>query len=877
MAAPRDARRGDGTTAPLRRDVRLLGDVLGQVLVEQEGPELLADVERVRRLARAAREAAGAEAAGELSEVMAALPIERQALVLRAFAVWFQVVNVAEQHHRVRRRREAAAGGAPARESLEAAFAQLDAAGIDPAATPIALELVLTAHPTEAARRTVLAAQMRLSGLLAELEGPAAAHGALRDALAEEITGLWQTDEVRTQRPRVVDEIRHALWFFEHALIDAAGDLLGEWRQRIPDGGSPLRFGSWVGGDQDGNPAASPERIGEALALARELALRRYRADVADLESTLAVSSRLAPDSEELEDWIAAQSLAFGEVVAELPEDEPYRAALRLIGARLEATQAGAAGAYADAADLDADLARLDRSLRAARGSRLADGRLAALRRRVAIFGFVLAQLDVRLHALQVREPDERARATFDEVRRARERYGGEALDTVIVSGTESAADVRAALDLAEEARAGDLSIVPLFETIGDLRAAPRVVGDLLDDPRLGSLVARRGNRLEVMVGYSDSSKDGGYLSAQWEIYRAQEELAELARERGIELTIFHGRGGSAGRGGGPTHAAILAQPPGAPPGRLKLTEQGETISFHYGLPGLARRNLESSLAATLLAGHPSVTRSAAPPDGHEQVEALSAAAFAAYRALVWEDDAFGPFFLDFTPIDELALRADRLASRAPPGRRSRRATGGSARDPVGLLVDAEPLPAAGLVRDGHGARRGCGERRRVAEPARALSQLAVLPRAHREPRDDARQVLVRDRPHVPRARAAGRRPRSHLREAGRGARARARGRAGDGRGRRAARPPPDGAALGRAAQPVRRPDERRPGRPAAPLPRPDRRRGRARSGAPAAGPLDRGHRGCAAQHRLARQACKDRMTGVHSAPCPPMLAQIAT
>jgi phosphoenolpyruvate carboxylase len=244
---------------------------------------------------------------------------------------------------------------------------------------------------------------------------------------------------------------------------------------------------------------------------------------------------------------------------------------------------------------------------------------------------------------------------TLSAVRAARERHGAQALDTLIVSGTESAGDVLRALDLAAEAGV-ELSIVPLFETVADLAAAPAIVCELLDEPRFADVVERRGGRLEVMVGYSDSGKDGGYLAAQWGIFEAQEALAGLAEERGVQLTIFHGRGGSAGRGGGPTYAAILAQPSGHPAGRLKLTEQGETISFKYGLPGLAYRNLEAALAATIVSAFPAVSQSAPPEGTREMLTTLAGAAHLAYRALVWDDPRFVEFFRAFTPVDELAL-----------------------------------------------------------------------------------------------------------------------------------------------------------------------------------------------------------------------------
>jgi phosphoenolpyruvate carboxylase len=603
-------------SSPLPRDVRLLGDLLGRVLVEQEDETLLADVERVRALARAARQGERRE---ELRDAVEALPLPRQASVLRAFALYFQLANVAEQHHRIRRRREYAREGRIPRESLAAAFVELG--GGPP--SDVSLKLVLTAHPTEAARRTILAAHLRIAELLERIDDG----DEVDDLLAAEITMLWQADEVRTRRPQVVDEIRNGHWFFEQSLIDAAERLLGEYRRRLPDAPTPLRFGSWIGGDADGNPQTSVETLAEARDRARDLLLQRYRTDVRELAAELGVSSRLTAVSAELLASIARDERELPEYAAEIADqnlDEPYRRKLSFVWRRL---QDGVHDGLA--ADLDV----VDRSLRANRGGRIADGSLAALRRRVELFGFHLADVEVRVHARDAVEPDERTRGLL-----------AAAGETVIVSGVSSAEDVRRVQELTPAP-----NVVPLFESVEALRAAPRIYEDLLCG--------------EVMVGYSDSAKDAGYLAAQWEIRSALVALAGVARRRGTELTVFHGRGGSAGRGGGPTYDAILAQPQGVPPGRLKITEQGETIAFKYGLPELAHRNLEAALAATVLAAG----------RGEDEVDTTLVAALAdrsraAYRELV-DDPRLVPFFRAFTPVDELALlNIGSRPSRRPEG-----------------------------------------------------------------------------------------------------------------------------------------------------------------------------------------------------------------
>ena len=660
-----DVLRHEEPFGPLRRDVRLLGSLLGQVLVEQRGESFLAMVESVRASSRRSRDVGDPSI---VREAVQALSQDDQAALLRAFALYFQLANTAEQHHRLRRRRATSHDGPAPRESLDDAFERLAAVPEDDLQArlrSVSLELVLTAHPTEATRRTLLRSHVRMAELLArqdDTELTVSERAEIEDALAEEITILWQTDELRGERPRVADEIRHGHWFFEESLFDAAELVLRDYRRRAPNAPSPLSFGSWIGGDMDGNPSVGADTIELALKNAHTCAIARYRKDVRALWIALASSQSLVAVSDELVASLAKDEAEYADHAGDLGPahaGEAYRRKLAFMWWRL-----GSDG-YETPDDLLADLAVLRRSLEANNGERVARGRLAALERRVELFGFHLAKLDIRLHASEVHAPGERTRAAFKAVAAARARYGAAALDTVIVSATESPRDVIGVLDLTDE----PVSVAPLFETVGDLQRAPDTMRALLADPRYARRVAERGNRLEVMVGYSDSGKDGGYLAGQWAIYRAQEALADVAREAGIELTIFHGRGGSSGRGGGPTHAAILAQAPGYPPGRLKLTEQGETISFKYGLPGIAYRNLEAALSGTILSAFPEIT--GRTPDVAERalLDELAAISERAYRTLVRDTPGFVEFFRAFTPVDELSLLAiGSRPSRRPEG-----------------------------------------------------------------------------------------------------------------------------------------------------------------------------------------------------------------
>jgi phosphoenolpyruvate carboxylase len=627
-AADRSHPRLDG---PLRANIRLLGDILGRVIVEQEGSELLALEERVRSLARRAR-ATGDRA--RLERLLGGLDVAAQTRVLGAFSLFFQLVNIAEQHHRVRRRRDYERDGAIAPETLAESVDRLRRRGHDQQAIQalserLHVEPVLTAHPTEATRRTVLDAHQRIARRLRILDDPwltPPRQHRLLDGLRADITILWQTDPVRSAKPRIEDEISTGLWFFETSLWDVVPSVVRTLRREVPGAPAALSFGTWIGGDMDGNPAAGAETIREAVERARTLARDRYRGEIRQLARAWGMSTNVIGPVPELE--VAAE--------------EPYRAVLTRIWERL-----GLDG-YDDGAELLEDVDLLDRALRAHRGSAIADGVLADIRARVEVFGLHLATLDLRAHSSEVRSHGARLVKALKAAAKLQRRYGDIVVGRLIVSMTESADDVLAAERLTAVAGAR-LACVPLLETVADLRRAEPLVRSLL--------AASPRQRLEVMVGYSDSAKDGGMLAAHWEIHRAQQRLAEVAAETGVEITIFHGRGGSAGRGGGPTHAAVLAQPPGAVDGRLRLTEQGETIAFNYGLPGLAERNLEAKLAATLLTAAPAMI-SPSPPRARdaETMDALAETALAAFRALVWEDAAFTPFFRLFTPVDELAL-----------------------------------------------------------------------------------------------------------------------------------------------------------------------------------------------------------------------------
>ena len=695
----------DDRDEPLRRDVRLLGELLGQVLVEQGGPELLETEERLRLLNRELRsDPDGGDVAArerEVDDIVASLDIATEVGVIRAFSIYFQLVNAAEQHHRVRRRRardaERAAEGRAQPESLAAAVSSFVRHGVPPAEVQAALDrmsiaLVATAHPTEITRQNVLDKHILVNGCLEELEA-SRSPGERRetiDRLLEAITILWQTDAMRSERPLVIDEVRRVLYFFDHILIDASSAvqeelerLLAEHYPAVVPPPTVLTFGSWAGGDQDGNPNCTPDLIPAALHRHRDAAIRNLRERVTQLGAELAISVRMVGVSDELLTSIAADEalmpLASEEILARNAA-EPYRRKLSYVWERLDPE---GEAPYADPDEMIADLRVVERSLLEHRGERIARRGLAQLMRQAQTFGFHTARLDVRQHSSRLREaadalvsgqPEAMSPGaaevveTFRALRAAIDEHGPRAAGTVIVSFTHEAEDLLAPLALARHVGLvrevdghlhSDVNLVPLFETIDDLRRAPAMLRTLLGAPDYRRNVEARGDRQTVMVGYSDSNKDGGYLAANWELFLAQERIADACRLDGVELTLFHGRGGTASRGGGSTYSAVMGGPMGTLNGRIRITEQGEALSFKYGLPQVAERNLDSVVAAVL-------ERTLQEDDAggftgrkgvwDEAAAELAESAMASYRSLVYEDPDFLPYFVQASPIRELGL-----------------------------------------------------------------------------------------------------------------------------------------------------------------------------------------------------------------------------
>ncbi|MEO3876131.1 phosphoenolpyruvate carboxylase [Nonomuraea sp. B12E4] len=679
----------------LRHDVRLLGKLLGQVLAEQGGEDLLADVERLRKAVIAARK--GEISADEITAMVAAWEIERAVEVARAFTCYFHLANLAEEHYRIRTLRERDAEGRVQRESLAQAVHELGHERVAELLPELELHPVLTAHPTEARRRAVVTAIQRVSGQLTEYNTPGRGASERADnkrRMLEEIDLLWRTAQLRSTKLDPLDEVRTAMAAFDETLfrmvpqvyrsLDAALDE--RTGTRPPQARPFIRYGSWIGGDRDGNPNVTSRVTRETIQIQSEHVLNALETACTRIGRTLTASAQLAPCSPDLKSALTAAVDAYPEVVSELATRsprEPHRQWLLFVAARIGATRRRDLDlAYRAPAELLADLLLAQESL-AAVAPRQAYGELQHLIWQVETFGFHLAELEVRQHSQvhaaaleeieaggELSERTEEVLATIRAIGWIQERYGVPACSRYVVSFTRSAADVSAVYELARHAlgaRAPVLDVVPLFESGQDLANSPHVLTGMLDIPQVRERLADNGRRMEIMLGYSDSAKELGPAAATLRLYEAQEELTAWAAAHDVKLRMFHGRGGALGRGGGPANRAVLAQAPGSVAGRFKVTEQGEVIFARYGHIAIARRHLEQVANAVLLASSPTVgARTAAAAERFRGLaEQVASASEQAYRSLT-EAPGFPEWFGLVSPLEEIGTL--RLGSR--PARR---------------------------------------------------------------------------------------------------------------------------------------------------------------------------------------------------------------
>ena len=719
--------------AGLRRDIRRVVGLLGETLSRVEGQEVLDLVEAVRAGSR--------EDQAATAQLLDVLPLGDATRLVRAFVAYFHLANVTEQVHRVRALQAAGRGQSwlarAASAVKEAGVSGNEIAAIVPR---ICVRPVFTAHPTEAARRTTLDHLRRIADLLeGDRFAPVDADDDRERRLAESVELLWLTDDLRVVQPEPLDEARNAVYYFDELERFVVGRVLEDWQHIVTQLGavegasrSPLTFGTWIGGDRDGNPNVTPDVTLEVIRLQHDHGLRNAVEAVDALRQELSISTRLIGVSPELLRSLDAdlQKVTVEDRYRRLNADEPYRLKATCIAAKLASTRRRLEGAerhipgrdYLDARELVADLEMMHISLLANRGELVARGLLAETIANLTCWGFHLAAVDVREHAdahhrvlaylfdrvgqpyreldhlrrlellsseldnkrplaprnPALEEPERRTFEVFEVIKRAHDQFGDHVIPTYIVSMTRGADDVLAAVVLAREAGLVDvsagkssLSFVPLLETIAELRSADRVVGDLLSVAPYRRLVASSGGVQEVMLGYSDSNKEAGITTSQWEIHQAQRRVLRVARQHGVRVMFFHGRGGTVGRGGGPTHDAILSLPAGTLDGAIKLTEQGEVISDKYSLPALARENLELTLAAALeataLHGTPAL-REDERQRWYKVMDLISQAAFSSYRRLAERPDLFG-YFSASTPVDQLgALQIGSRPARRPEG-----------------------------------------------------------------------------------------------------------------------------------------------------------------------------------------------------------------
>ncbi|SAL10049.1 phosphoenolpyruvate carboxylase [Caballeronia humi] len=749
--SPETAKRGSNRARedkdrPLFEDIRFLGRLLGEVLREQEGDAVYDVVEAIRQTAVKFRREDDREASQTLEKRLRQLTPEQTVSVVRAFSYFSHLANIAEdRHHNRRRRIHALAGSAPQAGTIAYAIEQMKSKGKDAQTKSLLQKFfddalivpVLTAHPTEVQRKSILDAQHDIARLLAERDQELTARERAHNEslLRARVTSLWQTRMLRDSRLTVSDEIENALSYYRATFLAEIPALYADIENALAEHGVParlspfLQMGSWIGGDRDGNPNVTGPTLETAITRQATVIFEHYLEQVHKLGAELSVSNLLAGSSDALKALADASP-------DQSPHrtDEPYRRALIGMYTRLAASarvrlgegvvsvrSAGRGAApvratpYADAAEFARDLHVLIDSLGQHHGASLATQCLAPLARAAEVFGFHLASIDLRqssdIHEAVIAELFARAgveadyAALSEEDKRAlllkelaqprplrlpyadysdlakselgvlemarvtREKFGERAVRNYIISHTETVSDLLEVMLLQKEtgvlqgrlgndddpARDG-LMVIPLFETIADLRNAPVIMGELFALPGVDALVENQGGEQEVMLGYSDSNKDGGFLTSNWELYRAELALVSLFKERGTTLRLFHGRGGTVGRGGGPTYQAILSQPPGTVDGQIRLTEQGEVIASKFGNPEIGRRNLETVVAATLEASLlPHENAPAQLPLFESTMQTLSDAAMASYRALVYETPGFTDYFFSSTPIAEIA------------------------------------------------------------------------------------------------------------------------------------------------------------------------------------------------------------------------------
>ena len=676
----------DGTfltdDASLRSDVRRLGELLGQTLVRQESQELLDLVEKVRK---AVREGGG-------SEILENLDKKQSIQLVRAFANYFNLANIAEQVHRARvlteQRVEGKSWLSRAVDRIIEAQGQdkeLNKTNLQNWIDSFSVRPVFTAHPTEAARRSVLSKMNTIADLLDEKQT------ARRDRkLSEMIDLLWETDELRLGQPEPLDEAVNALFYLDDLFALTIPEVLDDFARELERLGlkvsptaRPLSFGTWIGGDRDGNPNITPQVTKNAIVLQTGHFIRAMLAMLDELRQALSVSTRISGVSKELVASVERDLSILPEIedrFRRINAEEPYRLKATAIRHRLILTQRrhAAGGPHVDNRDyknteqLLADLTMMHRSLVENRGELIAHGLLERIIRTVSCFGITHATMDVREHSAAHHEAlaeiekvgvenltgtAEKTFKTFVAIRELIEVFGPEVIETYIISMTKSHEDVLAAVKLGDLAGLnGLIGYAPLLETVAELQAADKILDSLLSTPSYREIVKKRGNIQEVMLGYSDSNKDAGIATSQWEIHKAQRKLRDIALKHGVKLRLFHGRGGSVGRGGGPTYDALIALPWGSIDGQIKMTEQGEVISDKYSLPSLARENVELTLAAALEA----TVLNRAPRQTSEELKNWSACmdvisenAFKAYRSLVDHPD-LPKYFYQSTPVEQL-------------------------------------------------------------------------------------------------------------------------------------------------------------------------------------------------------------------------------